>query len=567
MAVTERVIGWKRRPLRPVPLLAEHPVLRSGAPLFAWDAADGLLDQFGRLLAPAGTADTRESGDGPETFASGAGNRIGVPFNFSPPTVACTCILVFRPQTSSEVFQSHTGNNYAGIRVAVSASNQLVFEFGDGAGVGSSNRRTHVVTDALTPGQQTVVVISFSTITSGYFIVDGASRAYTNSGTATGYSAGTTNGVLHAAYRSGAYINSTNASGISSLIVLPYFVDQGQGQSLGDNPWQLLARSEEHVYNYSGVPEISSIAADTNSISVEWSGLADEYRINGGAATALPDGTSPDTITGLTENTPYNAPGLQLRYQGGAWSAAVPFGTANPGEGGGGFVNTDSATLDAGYSVVAPSAAVLDVGFAVLAAGTAVLDVGFAVGTTGSATLASGYSVAAPGTAVLDAGFPIQSSGSQNLSTGYPVRDAGAATLSAGYEVISEIASGSATLASGYAVTARESATLSSGYPVATSGAQSLLAGFPVAAAGSASLPVGFEVASAVSTGSTTLSSGYAVGARSAAVLSVGYTVEGEFTVSTDLVMTVRATVSIGTHVERPTSDLTMRLRKSLTVQ
>jgi hypothetical protein len=335
VAVTERVIGWKRRPLRPVPLLEEHPVLRGGRPLFAWDAADGLLDQFGRVLATVGTAAARESGDGPETAASGSGNRIDAPFNFSPPTVACTCILVFRPQTSSEVFQSHASSNYAGIRVAVSAANQLVFEYGDGAGTGSSARRTHVVTAALTPGQQTCVVISFSSITSGYFIVDGVAQAYTNTGTATGYAVGSGNGVLHAAYRSGAYINSTNASGISSLIVLPFFVEQNTGQSLGDNPWQLYARTEEHAYNYSGVPEISGITPDETSAEVSWSGLADEYRIDGGTATALPDGVSPDTITGLTANTEYNAPGLQLRYLGGAWSTAVPFGTTNPGEGGG----------------------------------------------------------------------------------------------------------------------------------------------------------------------------------------------------------------------------------------
>jgi hypothetical protein len=315
-----------------MPLLADHPVLRSGAPLFVWDAADGLLDQFGRLLTTVGTAATREAGEGPETAASGSGNRVDVPFNFSPPTVACTCILVFRPEASSEVFQSHTGSNYAGIRVAVSASNQLVFEYGDGAGAGSSSRRTHVVTDALTPGKQTVVVIGFSTITSGYFIVDGVARAYTNTGTATGYSAGTTNGVLHAAYRSGAYINSTNASGISSLIVLPYFVEQNTGQALGDNPWQLYARTEEHAYNYSGVPELSGSTPDAESAELSWSGLADEYRINGSAAAALPDGTSPDTITGLTTNTEYKTPGSQLRYLGGPWSAALQFGTTNPAE-------------------------------------------------------------------------------------------------------------------------------------------------------------------------------------------------------------------------------------------
>lgn len=83
-------------------------------------------------------------------------------------------------------------------------------------------------------------------------------------------------------------------------------------------------------------PVITDITAAATSIVVTWSGAATHYRINGGATTALPDGTSPDTISGLTSNTEYNTPGLQLSGDGGSsWSAAVAFGTTNPGTGGG----------------------------------------------------------------------------------------------------------------------------------------------------------------------------------------------------------------------------------------
>lgn len=80
-------------------------------------------------------------------------------------------------------------------------------------------------------------------------------------------------------------------------------------------------------------PLIESITPNATSAAVVWDRLADEYRINNGTATALPDGTSPDTITGLTVNTEYNAPGSQLRFEEGEWSAAVAFGTLNPASG------------------------------------------------------------------------------------------------------------------------------------------------------------------------------------------------------------------------------------------
>lgn len=90
--------------------------------------------------------------------------------------------------------------------------------------------------------------------------------------------------------------------------------------------------------NASGVPVITDIEPGDTSIVVTWTGTATHYRIDGGTTTALPDGTSPDTITGLTENTEYNSPGLELSGDSGStWSDPVAFGTLNPGEGGGGM--------------------------------------------------------------------------------------------------------------------------------------------------------------------------------------------------------------------------------------
>jgi len=80
-------------------------------------------------------------------------------------------------------------------------------------------------------------------------------------------------------------------------------------------------------------PTITSVTAVSGvALAVAWTGTATQYRLNGGAATALPDGTSPDTISGLT---PYTTYAVELRDGTGAWSAAVTGYTDNTGEGGG----------------------------------------------------------------------------------------------------------------------------------------------------------------------------------------------------------------------------------------
>jgi hypothetical protein len=105
-------------------------------------------------------------------------------------------------------------------------------------------------------------------------------------------------------------------------------------------------------------PAITSITPAATSAAVAWTGTATHYRINGGGALAMPDGTSPDTITGLTVNTEYSAPGLQLSGDGGAtWSAAVTFGTLNPGAGGGAIGTEYSLQASAGLCTAAGASA------------------------------------------------------------------------------------------------------------------------------------------------------------------------------------------------------------------
>ena len=104
------------------------------------------------------------------------------------------------------------------------------------------------------------------------------------------------------------------------------------------------------------VPTITSVTAVSGTeLSVAWTGTATEYRLNGGTATALPDGTSPDTISGLTPNTFYT---VELRDGAGAWSTGVGEWTDNTGGGGGVEAHdTVSAVLAGAGATVAGTAA------------------------------------------------------------------------------------------------------------------------------------------------------------------------------------------------------------------
>ena len=76
-------------------------------------------------------------------------------------------------------------------------------------------------------------------------------------------------------------------------------------------------------------------------LSVTWTGTASRYRLDGGTPAALPDGASPDTISGLTPNTLY---AVEIDNGDGNWSNSVSEWTDNTGGGGG------SLALDVGLA-------------------------------------------------------------------------------------------------------------------------------------------------------------------------------------------------------------------------
>lgn len=108
----------------------------------------------------------------------------------------------------------------------------------------------------------------------------------------------------------------------------------------------------------SGAPVITSFTPVSGTeLAVAWTGAATQYRLDGGTATALPDGTSPDTITGLTPATTYS---IELRDGAGAWSASESATTDTVGGGGGDLFEVadtthahtaDSLVLTLGYSL------------------------------------------------------------------------------------------------------------------------------------------------------------------------------------------------------------------------
>lgn len=81
-----------------------------------------------------------------------------------------------------------------------------------------------------------------------------------------------------------------------------------------------------------GPPTIDSVTTTDTTATVSWTGVADEYRINGGSAQTLSDTVSPATITGLTADLDNYT--IELRHDAGDWSDPYSFGTANPATGG-----------------------------------------------------------------------------------------------------------------------------------------------------------------------------------------------------------------------------------------
>jgi hypothetical protein len=91
------------------------------------------------------------------------------------------------------------------------------------------------------------------------------------------------------------------------------------------------------IFDSSGAappPTITSIDPGETTAVVTYTGVANFWRVDGGASSAL--GVSPATITGLTAGEDYNTPGLEISIDGVVWSTPVAFGTDNPASGGGG---------------------------------------------------------------------------------------------------------------------------------------------------------------------------------------------------------------------------------------
>lgn len=82
----------------------------------------------------------------------------------------------------------------------------------------------------------------------------------------------------------------------------------------------------------SGVLGIDSVVPTTTGATVTYSGTATHYRVDGGAAVAVP--SNPFTFAGLAPNTEPHT--VELSGNGGSsWTAPQTFGTLNPGAGGG----------------------------------------------------------------------------------------------------------------------------------------------------------------------------------------------------------------------------------------
>lgn len=85
------------------------------------------------------------------------------------------------------------------------------------------------------------------------------------------------------------------------------------------------------VFDVSGPPTFVSFTATATGGTVVYSGAVTHYRVNGGAAIAIP--ASPFTFAGLSPNTEPHT--VQLSGDGGStWPASWTFGTLNPGTGG-----------------------------------------------------------------------------------------------------------------------------------------------------------------------------------------------------------------------------------------
>ncbi len=198
-------------------------------------------------------------------------------------------------------------------------------------------------------------------------------------------------------------------------------------------------------------PVIIDVTAYRNSIVLTYSGTATEYRINGGTPAAI--GVSPATITGLTANTEYNTPGVEIRNGSGDWSSPVAFGTTNSASGDDeilpSYVQSD---LPIAWEVLSAATGDLPVEWQVI--GQAQSDVALSWQVQGSASvdLALGYAVLMSAISDLVVAWQIEATSgaaSSDLNLSWGIGGAAQSDLGLSWGIYSPV---SVDLAIGYAI-------------------------------------------------------------------------------------------------------------------
>lgn len=103
------------------------------------------------------------------------------------------------------------------------------------------------------------------------------------------------------------------------------------------------------VFDVSGPPAFVSVEPSANGATVTYTGAANRYRVDGGAAVVVP--SNPFSFFGLSPNTEPHT--VELSNDGGAtWPASWTFGTTNPGTGTGDIPSSALAQVSIAAAVL-----------------------------------------------------------------------------------------------------------------------------------------------------------------------------------------------------------------------